>query len=57
MIIVLIIMINIITIMVFLIKSNERSKDSCIGLADFFLLFFSGKSLKILIALRYICTF
>ena len=30
-------------------KSNERSEDSYIGLADFFwLFFFSGKSLKLL---------
>ena len=46
MIIVLIIMINIITFMVFFIKSNERSKDSYIGLADFFLFFFQEKVLK-----------
>ena len=28
-------------------KSNERSKDSYIGLADFFVVFFSGESLKV----------
>ena len=32
--------------MVVMFKSNERSEDSYIGLADFFC-FFSGKSLKI----------
>ena len=30
-------------------KSNERSEDSFIGLADFLMFFFSGKSLKSLI--------
>ena len=29
------------------IKSNERSEYCYIGLADFFLIFYSGKSLKI----------
>ena len=28
-------------------KSNERSEDSYIGLADFFFVFFSGKVLKV----------
>ena len=37
--------------MVVMFKSNERSEDSYIGLADFFLFFFSGKSLKILMHL------
>ena len=54
-----------------LFKSNERSEYSYIGLADFFLFFFSGKVLKVsnnyrcafihidafINALRYICTF
>ena len=30
----------------FTIKSNERSEDSYIGLADFFCFFLSGKVLK-----------
>ena len=34
-----------------LIKINERSEDFHIGLADFFLNFFSGKSLKIMMHL------
>ena len=52
-----------------ILKRNERSKDSNIGLADFFC--FSGKVLKVsnnyrcafididafMYALRYICTF
>ena len=52
-------------------KSNERSEDSYIGLADFFSFFFSGKVLKVfnnyrcafihidafMNALRYICIF
>ena len=32
-------------------KGNERSEDSYIGLADFFLFLFSGNSLKILMHL------
>ena len=53
------------------IKSNEPSEDSVIGLADFLFVFFSGKVLKVsnnyrsafmhidafMNALRYLCTF
>ena len=35
------------------LKINERNEDSCIGRCDFFVCFFSGKSLKNLITLNF----